>query len=38
MILGRDFGNGILDVSSQVDRLIREATSMENLCLSYVGW
>eukprot|EP00941_MAST-03F_sp_MAST-3F-sp1_P000707 g707.t1 len=27
-----------LDVELQVDRLIRQATSNENLCQSYVGW
>jgi len=28
----------VLDVHEQVDRLIRQATASENLCLSYVGW
>lgn len=27
-----------LSVKSQVDRLIGEATSSQNLCQSYVGW
>lgn len=27
-----------LSVKSQVDRLIEEATSVQNLCQSYVGW
>jgi len=27
-----------LDVPEQVDRLIRQATANENLCLSYFGW
>ena len=29
---------GALDVAQQVDRLIVQATSNENLCLSFVGW
>ena len=28
----------MLDVNAQVRRLIRQATSHENLCMSYVGW
>ncbi|CAL8095011.1 unnamed protein product [Calicophoron daubneyi] len=28
----------LMDVSSQVDHLIREATSNENLCQMYMGW
>lgn len=27
-----------LNVSGQVDRLIREATNLENLCQHYIGW
>lgn len=27
-----------LSVKSQVDRLIEEATKVQNLCQSYVGW
>ena len=27
-----------LDVNDQVERLIREATSLENLCQHYIGW
>ncbi|KAH3666740.1 hypothetical protein OGAPHI_003189 [Ogataea philodendri] len=27
-----------LDVSSQVDKLIQQATSVENLCQHYIGW
>ena len=36
---GRDFKqNEVLDVPSQVERLIQQATSVENLCQCYVGW
>lgn len=39
---GRDFGaeNGAsaLSVPGQVDRLIIQATSVENLCQGYMGW
>ncbi|KAI8848058.1 FAT domain-containing protein [Chytridium lagenaria] len=36
---GRDFRTpNALDVSSQVQRLILQATSIENLCPSYIGW
>jgi FKBP12-rapamycin complex-associated protein len=36
---GRDFNpNEVLDVKKQVDYLITQATSTENLCLCYVGW
>ena len=34
---GKDFKN-ILDVGDQVDKLIQQATSIENLCQLYVGW
>jgi len=27
-----------LDVNEQVDRLIRQASANENLCLSFLGW
>eukprot|EP00698_Gefionella_okellyi_P003488 TRINITY_DN13298_c0_g1_i1.p1 TRINITY_DN13298_c0_g1~~TRINITY_DN13298_c0_g1_i1.p1 ORF type:complete len:2319 (-),score=474.81 TRINITY_DN13298_c0_g1_i1:41-6196(-) len=38
-LTGRDFGTSLpLDVNEQVDRLIRQATSHENLCQLYVGW
>eukprot|EP00605_Chrysophyceae_sp_TOSAG23-4_P001470 GSChrysophyteH1.ASY1.ANO1.1606.1 assembled CDS len=41
-LTGLDFANGghaaALDVPEQVDRLIRQATANENLCLSYFGW
>jgi len=36
---GRDFlPTQTLDVPTQVDRLIQQATSLENLCQCYVGW
>eukprot|EP00834_Sanchytrium_tribonematis_P001876 NODE_49_length_31687_cov_0.791123.p18 type:complete len:160 gc:universal NODE_49_length_31687_cov_0.791123:8748-8269(-) len=36
---GRDFKyNEVLDVPSQVDKLILQATNVENLCQLYVGW
>mmetsp|Transcript_26418 Transcript_26418/g.39200 ORF Transcript_26418/g.39200 Transcript_26418/m.39200 type:complete len:2632 (+) Transcript_26418:19-7914(+) len=36
---GRDFqADGFSTVEEQVDRLIREATSVENLCQVFVGW
>ena len=36
---GRDFGNADpYDVSEQVDRLICQATSIENLCQLFTGW
>lgn len=38
-LTGRDFDKRITyDVPSQVDRLIKQATSHENLCQCYVGW
>eukprot|EP01107_Rhizomastix_libera_P012598 TRINITY_DN3192_c0_g1_i3.p1 TRINITY_DN3192_c0_g1~~TRINITY_DN3192_c0_g1_i3.p1 ORF type:complete len:763 (-),score=197.21 TRINITY_DN3192_c0_g1_i3:19-2307(-) len=38
-LTGRDFGNGApLDTPTQVEQLIKQATSHENLCQSYVGW
>ncbi|EAL66546.1 protein kinase, Atypical group [Dictyostelium discoideum AX4] len=38
-LTGRDFSsNETLDVPEQVQKLIDQATSHENLCLSYVGW
>jgi hypothetical protein len=37
--IGRDFkSNQVLDVPSQVDKLIQQATSLENLCLCFIGW
>lgn len=36
---GRDFDpNVVLSVEDQVDRLIQEATSLENLCQCFSGW
>ena len=35
---GSGSGSGVLDVRSQVERLIVEATSHVNLCQCYVGW
>lgn len=36
---GRDFKAGEeLDVVTQVDKLIVEATKLENLCQHYIGW
>lgn len=38
-LTGRDFKQGEdLDVLLQVDRLIIEATKLENLCQHYIGW
>ncbi|CAI5736118.1 unnamed protein product [Peronospora destructor] len=39
-LAGRDFddGNKVLTVDAQVDRLIHQATSHENLCQLYYGW
>jgi len=38
-LTGRDFKKNVeLDVENQVDRLIREATNLENLCQHYIGW
>eukprot|EP00727_Mastigamoeba_balamuthi_P000853 m51a1_g10765 putative protein atypical group (2524) ;mRNA; r:20614-29506 len=37
-LTGRDFGNYVLDVPAQVDKLIKQATSHENLCQCYIGW
>ncbi|KAF2145019.1 uncharacterized protein K452DRAFT_221441 [Aplosporella prunicola CBS 121167] len=38
-LTGRDFkANEELNVNAQVDRLIREATNLENLCQHYIGW
>ncbi len=35
---GGDTSGGALDVQTQVERLIREATSHVNLCQAYIGW
>ncbi|ORY17763.1 armadillo-type protein [Clohesyomyces aquaticus] len=38
-LTGRDFKVGEeLSVNAQVDRLIKEATNLENLCQHYIGW
>jgi len=37
-LTGRDFGTSILDVREQVNKLIEQATSMDNLCQCYAGW
>jgi FKBP12-rapamycin complex-associated protein len=38
-LTGRDFKQGEeLNVFAQVDRLIKEATNLENLCQHYIGW
>ncbi|KAF2473283.1 uncharacterized protein BDR25DRAFT_257609 [Lindgomyces ingoldianus] len=38
-LTGRDFkANEELNVFAQVDRLIKEATNLENLCQHYIGW
>eukprot|EP00741_Cyanophora_paradoxa_P013829 tig00020710_g13349.t1 len=39
-LTGRDFGTGAvtLAVPTQVDKLIQQATSHENLCQCYIGW
>ncbi|KAI8819891.1 armadillo-type protein [Fimicolochytrium jonesii] len=38
-LTGRDFRpNQTLDVRNQVQRLILQATSLENLCQCYIGW
>jgi FKBP12-rapamycin complex-associated protein len=35
---GRDFGNTQIPVAEQVDRLVKQATSHENLCQGWTGW
>lgn len=37
-LTGRDFGNETLNIPEQVQRLIGQATSHENLCQCYIGW
>ncbi|KAI9893709.1 MAG: phosphatidylinositol kinase- protein kinase tor1 [Vezdaea aestivalis] len=38
-LTGRDFGkNEELDVEGQVEKLIQQAVSLENLCQHYIGW
>eukprot|EP01119_Soliformovum_irregulare_P019910 TRINITY_DN6394_c0_g1_i2.p1 TRINITY_DN6394_c0_g1~~TRINITY_DN6394_c0_g1_i2.p1 ORF type:complete len:736 (-),score=240.02 TRINITY_DN6394_c0_g1_i2:105-2312(-) len=39
-LTGRDFGDGseVLNVGDQVNKLIQQATSHDNLCQCFVGW
>jgi FKBP12-rapamycin complex-associated protein len=38
-LTGRDFNSRVtLDVPTQVEKLIQQATSLENLCQCYIGW
>ncbi|OLY85598.1 Phosphatidylinositol 3-kinase tor2 [Smittium mucronatum] len=38
-LTGRDFNSAVsLDVTGQVENLIKQATLIENLCQCYVGW
>jgi FKBP12-rapamycin complex-associated protein len=38
-LTGRDFGTDApLDIPEQIQRLINQATSHENLCQCYIGW
>jgi serine/threonine-protein kinase mTOR len=38
-LTGRDFDASVtLDVAQQIDLLIKQATSHENLCQCYIGW
>jgi FATC domain len=38
-MIGRDFKPTLeLNVPTQVDKLIEQAHSLENLCILYVGW
>ncbi|KAI8062483.1 armadillo-type protein [Gongronella butleri] len=38
-LTGRDFNPRVtLDIPTQVDKLIQQATSLENLCQCYIGW
>ncbi len=38
-LTGRDFRpNSTLEVSAQVEKLIHQATAIENLCQLYIGW
>ena len=38
-LVGNDIKDQVhLDIPEQVDRLMREATSIENLCQHYIGW
>lgn len=36
---GRDFkSDQVLDVKTQVEKLVEEATKTENLCVAFLGW
>ena len=38
-LVGKDFGNtSPIDEITQVDLLIKQATSSENLCQCFIGW
>lgn len=37
-LTGRDFSSETLSVAVQVQKLIDQATSHENLCQCYIGW
>ncbi|EPZ33264.1 phosphatidylinositol kinase Tor2 [Rozella allomycis CSF55] len=38
-LTGRDFKTSVtLDIHAQVDKLIQQATAVENLCQCYIGW
>ena len=38
-LTGRDFGEAaVLGTDEQVDKLIHQATSVENLCQLFIGW
>ena len=38
-LTGRDFKpNEELKIEDQVEKLLQEATSLENLCQHYIGW
>ena len=37
-LTGRDFSQEPLDVQQQVQKLIKQATDIENLCQGYLGW
>lgn len=38
-LTGRDFKpTVVLSVNDQVDKLIQQATSLENLCRAFIGW
>lgn len=38
-LTGRDFNPNLsLTVPEQVERLVQDATSVENLCVAFIGW